>query len=265
MVCRMTTIEAGKMVKRYVYPPARGRGAGRPPGELYDPTSAVRQMLNDKRCWKSLSLWLHAYYSMQSYFLTLSYDSAHLPMNYNDAKKKVVAFLRKFREECNRQKIPYSYVYVLEGAHGDKRIHHHVVVLGEAQARIVQDLWKNGSVHPETIREFGYSSGGRGTSRIYLPAYIAAYGKKKGTALYEHECFVKLAKYMTKEPRKTGRIRPGGRAYTPSRDHPRPLARVDEVEISGPLDIPPGYVELEHSRPPNDYIQCEEQILWRDC
>lgn len=255
----ISTIEAGPLLRIVRFTTTGRRQAGRTQG-VCDPTALWRQMLNDKRSWERLSEWIHAYYHLDSRFVTLTYDDGHLPPNYEAAKRLLTAVLRRYRGKCREAGCPHSYIYVLEGEHGDHRMHHHVVVPRGPQAGILQNLWTYGASQSETIREFA-SGSQPGEPSLSLSESVRMFGPETGPAIYEHECFCKLARYMTKEPRKTGRIRPGGRAYTPSRDHVRP--RITTVETSAGIRIPPGYVVLDADKPESPFLSCERITLYR--
>ena len=257
----IATIESGPLIRRIRYPSTRSSGPGARISEQTHPTSDWMQRINDRHCWESLSLWLHAYHSLDDLFVTLSYSDAWLPPTYLDAKKRLTAFLRKYREECRRLRIPHSYIYVLEGEHGDHRIHHHLIVYAGKQREVLRRLWIYGGVHIETIREFGSSRQDRSLPALQLSEYIMRDGSELGAARYAHDCYQKIAKYMTKEPRKTGRVRPGGRAYTPSRDRYRPQVRKEQTEIGGQLPIPPGYVELTYEQKHDGILCFDRQTL----
>lgn len=256
----ISTIEAGPFLRIVRYPAASGRRrAGRTQG-VCDETTDWRQNLNDRHSWEALSTWLHAYYHLDSQFVTLTYNDDHLPPNYEAAKRLLTAVLRRFRGRCREAGCPHSYIYVLEGMHGDRRMHHHVVLPRGPQAAMLMQLWTYGTSQAESIRDFA-SHSAPGEPALSLSEYIRSDGPLVGPAKYEHACFCKLAKYMTKEPRKTGRVRPGGRAYTPSRDHLRPRKVV--VEAEGSLVVPPGYVVISEGYADSSFGPVEAKALYR--
>lgn len=75
---------------------------------------------------------------------TLTFDREHEPEKFQDARLAWRRFLYQLRKWRGR---PFDYVYLIEGRHGDRRYHIHLVLrdsdFSPAEAR---HLWKNGGV-----------------------------------------------------------------------------------------------------------------------
>ena len=202
----MIELRAGNRVRAIELasrPPVSG---GRAPRRFE--TDLVRETINIKTACMRLEFLLYANFSPKDWFVTLTYDDAHLPPNYEAARKNAPAYLRKVREARRIRGLPVGYVYVMEGMHGDRRIHHHLVIQrADGDEMLVRYFWGKGTVDIRTIEDFGG--------------------------------YRKLAKYLTKEPRKTGKLRVGQRMWTPSRGLIKP-ERFD-------TELPPGV----HYAPPS--------------
>lgn len=149
-------------------------------------TALVREQINVKTAAQKLELLLYANFSPRDWFVTLTYDDAHLPPNGDRAQKRVQQFNRRVRERRRGLGQDYKYVYVTEGLHGEARLHHHMIVNATDDGRqLLRDLWRDGMVEI--------------------------------TSIQSRDSLHNLAKYMSKEPRKTGKIDNGKRMYTPSK------------------------------------------------
>lgn len=170
-------------------------------------TGLVQEAVNIKTACMRLEFLLYANFSPQDWFVTLTYDDDHLPPNYEAARKNAPAFLRRVREARRSRGQPYDYIYVMEGLHGDHRVHHHLVIKAcRGGERELCEAWRCGGVDVRTISDFGG--------------------------------YRKLARYLSKEPRKTGKLRVGQRMWTPSRGLIKP-ERTDIELAAGEHYVPP--------------------------
>ena len=205
MTTRVVELRSGNRVRAIELStplsPAKTRSA-----KIYE-SSLVREMLNIKTAALRLEFLLYANFSPDDLFVTLTYDDGHLPPNYEAARKNAPAFFRLLREDRKAAGYDTPYVYVMEGLHGDHRVHHHCVLKRKpGDFDRVRRCWANGSVDIRTIEEFGGIQ--------------------------------KLAQYLSKEPRKTGKLRVGQRMWTPSKGLIRP-ERIDYELDSGEHYSPP--------------------------
>lgn len=213
----MIELRAGRRV-RAIELPSRPSVSGGRAARQYE-TGLIREAINVKTACMRLELLLYANFGPKDWFVTLTYDNAHLPPNYEAARKNAPAYLRKVREARRIRGLPCGYVYVMEGLHGDRRIHHHLVIQrADGDKMLVRSLWGKGFVDIRTIEDFG--------------------GLRK------------LAGYITKEPRKTGKLRVGQRMWTPSRG----LIKPERFDMELPLGehyVPlSGAVPFDESRFP---------------
>ena len=221
MAKRRKVIRAGQMVYAVVYsvPHVSDKPAAR--AAKTKCSTKARQRMNMKYAWQKLELELAANFTAKGLVVTLTYDDAHLPHHRDDAIAKLKKFwvhLRKARRLAGQS---LQYIYVTEGIHGEKRLHHHAVINGTgADLEVLQSLWKHGTVHIEPVD----TSGG-----------------------YEA-----LAKYLTKEPREHGS--PNGlRSWTPSRNLQKPQTESSFVPDDLTLCAPPGAVVLDRDSMVNQW------------
>lgn len=83
---------------------------------------------------------------------TLTFDPDHLPQDFRGVRRALTAFLRRsqrWREALGRERA-FDYIYAIEGLHGSRRYHIHLITRDEdfAPAEIAW-LWRNGLVDNE--------------------------------------------------------------------------------------------------------------------
>ena len=83
-----------------------------------------------KYAWQKLELLLAANFTPRDLVVTLTYDDDHLPDDRDGAVDKIKGFWMQLRKARRLAGQSLRYVYVTEGVHGDKRLHHHVVIDG---------------------------------------------------------------------------------------------------------------------------------------
>lgn len=170
------------------------------------PQSLLQERLNIRHAYERLAFLIAANFSYSDWLLTLTYDKEHLPPNTYAAQKRVISFNRRLRESRKAFGRPYKYIYTTEGRHGDKQLHHHILLNhypGDGEA--LKRLWPDGNLDWEPIGKLG---------------------------------FVGLAKYLTKEPMQHGREYVGDRIWTPSRNLEKPRITVEKVP-EGYRPVPP--------------------------
>ncbi len=234
----------GRHYQVLVYPSSVPRGGRR--GGRDNPTADYRQRLNDKKSAEKLAATLEANFGLDDLFVTLTYQTE--PANYEKAKNAVTYFLKKYRAARKAAGCPYEYVYVIEGVHGDQRKHHHIVTRSDGDAAaLIRRLWSHGRVDIETIRQFAEKPSARYPA-ISLSQCTREYGCDKicGWGAYCLQCFEKLALYITKEPRKTGRTWTGRRMYTPSMGLKQPVITKYELAPNIRFELP-GNIALLYS------------------
>ncbi len=246
---KYTVIEkwSGGHYRAVLYPSIIPKGGRR--GVRENPTTEFRQRLNDTTQMRKLIATLEVNFSLDDLFITLTYDDNHLPPNFDAAAKCLQGFIKKYRTVRKREGFASPYIYITEGYHGDHRMHHHIVTTSSGNtAKLIKELWTFGYSYYETIRSFAHNSADRYPT-ISLANCIAECGMDRmmGAALFNCLCYEKLARYLTKEPRKTGRNRPGDRAYTPSLRLRKPEIKKYEIENTRVIDVPEGVIVLNRA------------------
>lgn len=202
--------EAGPYVDVIVYPISKGRNDKRERGAARSCTTDLRQKLNDRTASAKFRRLIAANFGPRDWVVTLTYSDAVLPSTPERARdgylKPCVNKLRQAFRDLGGP--PLKYMYVTEGLHGDKRLHHHIILPDTAGIKaLVKQCWTNGYVNFERISSRGYET---------------------------------WASYLTKEPRKTGRRRVGDRMWTPSLGLNKPEVITYEVPDDFRFEPPPG-------------------------
>lgn len=173
--------------------------------------SAARARMNLKQSCQKLELLLAANFTNNDYYITLTYDDEHLPSSRSAAKKLLTKFVTRLRTHRRARNQELKYIYVTEGLHGGKRLHHHIVINGYNDIDDIISLW--------------------------------SYGNTKHTHI-DPQQFGDLARYLTKEPR-DGIAQNGKRCWTPSLNLIKPTAQSEIVADDLSLVAPKGAVILE--------------------
>lgn len=216
MAKRRKAIKAGRLVKVVLYScpfPSDGEQARAAKSKC---STLARQAINLKKAWQKLEMILAANFNYGDLHAVFTYDDKHIPFCLDDAVsllKKTIVKIRKAKRLKNED---LKYVYVNEGLHGNKRLHHHMVLNGcMDDLEMLKSLWPYGDVHIEPIDDRGYEG---------------------------------LAKYLTKEPRAFGGTN-GLRSWTPSRNLKKPQVSSGWVPDDMALTAPPGAIILSNEPP----------------
>lgn len=149
-----------------------------------------------------------ALFGFEGSFYTLTFDDEHLPARFQDVRKVWRSFLRKL--DLWNPNWSRDYIYLIEGRHGDRRYHIHLVVRdSDFSPTEIRHLWGRGWVDDEPVL--------RGRQDSYR----------------------RLAKYMNKEATDGIKIPIGARVWVCSKNL---LQQLPEPEIfrakSGVIRIP---------------------------
>lgn len=90
----------------------------------------------------------------QSTMHTLTFDDAHLPQDFRGVRRALKAFFKRAqRWRAVLDKEPtFDYIYAIEGLHGQRRYHVHLITRDEDFAPVeIAWLWKNGIVDNEPV------------------------------------------------------------------------------------------------------------------
>lgn len=225
MAQTLKEIHAGNLTKIVLYPRQLPRDPERVRAAKRAASTAARRRLNHRGAISNLELLLACNFTGRDFFVSLTYDSEHIPENLAQAKKDVKSFLARVRSTRRMAGRPLKYIYVLEGLHGEHRLHAHLVIndAGDDVEELVVSLWRAGVVTDcKPIRKSF-------TDEI------------TGCLSFE-----KLALYLGKEPNTE---RPNGmRLFVPSRGLVRPMIRTDILPDGLTIAPPPGSIVLQDER-----------------
>ncbi len=173
-------------------------------------STAARKALNSKSSARQLTRMLYENFHPSDWFVTLTYDTEHLPGDR-------VHVLRNFNYFANKMRKlgEFRYIYCIEHAHGSGRWHIHLVMSPLADYETLRELWGRGNVLVNTIRQS------------------------------KHENLEAIAQYMTKDrmtPEKLGK-----RKWTASHNLSRPDVAQETVDSVDDIDIPAEARELERT------------------
>ena len=81
---------------------------------------------------------------------TLTFDSVHLPGNFQGVRALLRAFMGRARRWNDGE--PFDWIYCIEGLHGDHRYHIHMVLRdSDFPPAVVRHLWRAGEVWDEPV------------------------------------------------------------------------------------------------------------------
>lgn len=189
-------------------------------------TSDLRQKINDRTAAQKFRRLLVANFLPSDFVVTLTYSGEALPATPEQARDRCLKpFIRKLRADLRKVGTELKYMYVTEGLHGDKRLHHHIILpYTQFLKEIVGKHWKLGYIGYERISSRGYDLWGS---------------------------------YLTKEPRKTGRRRVGDRMWTPSLNLIKPTVTTYEVEDDFRFEPPAGVVVRHNEDWQTEWFCCQ--------
>ncbi len=210
-----------------VYPISKGRQDRSERASAAKCTSDLRQKMNDRTAANKFRRLIAVNFGPSDFVVTLTYSDAALPATPELARERCLKpFIRKCRDDLRELGFDLRYMYVTEGLHGSKRLHHHMIVPNVPYTReIVRQNWQAlGHVDFETISSRGYDV---------------------------------WSSYLTKEPRKTGRRRVGDRMWTPSIGLKKPTVITYEVPDGYQFEPPSGVVIRHHELWSTEWFSCQ--------
>lgn len=149
-----------------------------------------------------------ALFGYEGTMYTLTFANEHEPQRFKDVRRFWRSFLRRLKLHRGRE---FDYVYLVEGRHGDRRFHIHLVLQdSDFTAAEVAELWRFGHVSHEPLLRHG------------------------------KDTYRRISKYMNKEANDGVRIPVGARTWVSSKSL---TAKLPPTELfratSGEIKIPP--------------------------
>lgn len=177
-------IKAGTQLEVEIYPqfnywdevPEAGRK------ELNEKLRRAQANLNEKNARKNLIRKINANFTDGDLWLTLTYDSEHLPEdgNMDEALSNMQKFIRRVNRRRKKNGLPNAkYIYVTEYSPLDKiRWHHHIVMDGALPPDEVLKLWGQSSRN-EARRIQTDENGLTGMAKYIVKQTKRIYGEKR--------------------------------------------------------------------------------------
>lgn len=115
----------------------------------YKPTSECQKELNRRNAEKKLIRLMNTNFTQADIRLDLTYRNDTLPVDEESAERELQNFIRRLKRFRKKAGLPpLRYVAVT----GCKRFHHHLVVPGDVNIDILDDIWGRGYVEIETLK-----------------------------------------------------------------------------------------------------------------
>lgn len=226
---RLKTVKAGRLVYAVCYSQPAAADEPKERAAKSRMSSAARQRLNFRQAWQKLELEIAANFTAGDWFITATYDDAHLPGDRDGAIRYMGKFLKRLRQQRKRRGQELKYIYVTEEMPDEPgrpgRLHHHLIVNAcPEDEETVPALWGAGQVDMQALLE----------------------DPRDG---YEAR-----ARYLVKErhPGAVGR-KVGLRAWTPSRNLQKPEVSSELVPENLTLTPPVGAFVLDRSEDVNAF------------
>lgn len=223
MAKRKRIITAGRLVIGVAYTVATLQDTPKQRADKTQMSTAAREAINLRYSWQKLEVLLAANFTKHDLFVTLTYDDDHIPINREEAVKRVKKWITKLRAARKLRGQPLKYIYVTEQLSSEGgRLHHHLVVNGTGDDyETIRSLWEWGSDVEIAPLEVGGNDDG----------------------------YADVAKYLTKEPRVCGKVEVGARTWVPSVGLKRPKPVTEELQDNETLTAPPGAYILSAPAP----------------
>lgn len=209
-------MRAGRVVRQALYSPREPNPNQR--RRAISISKEDKQRANLKTSYEKLLMLMCANFQPGDWWITLTYDDAHLPESREASHKPFRRFIRRFRKYRRINKEPLLYVYCtqLTTSDGGERLHHHMVMRWEddSDREQIESLWEGGEI-------------------VYV------------RKLKDFEEILKKAHYMCREPRELGVYVSGEQMWTGSRGLIRPKFEYTTIDSDAvDISVPVGCTEL---------------------
>lgn len=225
---KLKTIRAGRLVRSVVYTASPQPKEPRLRRARHQITSAAQAKFNLAKSMEKLEALIALNFPDGFWWVTLTYDDAHLPEDRKAAGAIMRKYIRKLRGAWKLKGKDLLYIYCTQEVQddGSLRLHHHMVLSaadgGKDDFDTIRALWEYGS-------------------NLYIEWQDS------------DEAVTDKATYMTHEPRDHGKPRPGEQTWTPCRGLKRPEVEVIDVPDEVTLEAPAGAATIERDGTRNEW------------
>lgn len=150
------TCKAGRTIEiRYYYTIKYNSGKAEGKRQKKEkPTSEAQEKINYIQCQRILTRIMNANFWRDDYYITLSYQKEHRPKDKEAMRRDADTFIKALRRAYQRAGLQLKYIYVAErGKRG--ALHHHMVINGGVDLKILKDLWKKGWITIKPLSDTG--------------------------------------------------------------------------------------------------------------
>ena len=212
----LSTMRAGRVVRQALYSPRDPNPNNR--RRAIGISKEDKQRANFKTSYEKLLMLMCANFSPGDWWVTLTYDDAHLPKSREESHKPFRKFMRQMRKyrKRNDEQLRYVYCTQLTTSSGELRLHHHMVMRWEddSDKERIESLWEGGEI---------------------------VYCRK----LKDFDDILAKAHYMCREPRELGVHVPGEQIWTGSRGLTRPKFEYTTIDNDAvDINVPVGCTQL---------------------
>lgn len=223
---RLKTMRAGRLVRSVVYTAPCRKDPPQARGPRLRISSEAQAKFNLQKSTDKLEALLALNFPEGFWWVTLTYDDAHLPENRDMARKLLKRYIRKLRQAWRLKQRELIYIYCTQEVldDGSLRLHHHMVCnnCDWDDFDTLRSLWDAGSNVDIQWRN-------------------------------SDDDITDIAVYMTHEPRDHGKPRLGEQTWTPCRGLKRPEVETMDVPDDVTLEAPPGAQTVERDALRNEW------------
>lgn len=221
---RRKTIRAGRLVYDIAYTVPRPNASKAERKRIREVTADQIARTNCNTAQRKLELLMASNFDETDLVITPTYRDADLPPDPEGMRRHLTRVFAQIRAYRKARGLPeLKYIYVMEGRHGDRRLHPHIILNAAGDdLELFRSLWIWGDdVQLNYIRERGYDG---------------------------------WAGYLTKERREASLN--GKKQFVGSRNLAQPVTTYEWVDDGASVDAPPGAQILDEGGGRNETASC---------
>ncbi|MDP4144137.1 MAG: hypothetical protein Q8936_06575 [Bacillota bacterium] len=163
MPYREKKIYSGKILEVEIYPITIQER--KQPRKKKEKESLPKQKnLNDKNAKKHLIRLINTNFNDKDLAVHLTYKDGELPEDEKAARRDIANYIRRVKHYRKKNNLPaLKYIAVIEHGQEKKRLHHHIIMSGDIDRDIAEELWTKGRANADRLKEDenGYEALGR--------------------------------------------------------------------------------------------------------